>query len=453
MSPAPAGHPRVVVCGLGPAGPDLVTGATLDAIARIPHRFVRTTRHPSAHVVGEATSFDDLYESAGSLEDVYAGIVDALAAAAGRHGEVLYAVPGSPGVSERTVELLRSDPRVEADVLPALSFVDLAWTRLGVDPLAGGVRLVDGHRFEIEAAGERGPLLVAQCDDRHVLSEIKLALSAVADGRGDGPEPVVTVLQRLGLTDERLAELAWHEVDRAVEPDHLTALYIPRLAAPVAGEVAALAEVTRRLRAECPWDREQTHESLRRHLLEEAYEVLEAIDHLDVEGGRGFAALEEELGDLLFQVAIHSTLAAEEGHFTLADVARGIRDKLIARHPHVFGDLSAESAEEVAQRWEQLKRSEKGRASVMDGIPAALPALTYALKVQDKVASQGLDWRELVAGDAVGPAGRRLLDLVAAARQAGDDPETELRIAAEHVRDRFRAQERDERSTSCLHRQ
>ena len=437
-TPSPAPRPRIVVCGLGPAGPDLVTVATQDAIARIPHRFLRTARHPSAGVVGEATTFDGLYDEADSIDAVYAGIADALVAAAADHGEVLYAVPGSPTVAERTVELLQADDRVAVDLLPALSFIDLVWTRLGVDPVERGVRLVDGHRFAIEAAGERGPLLVAQCDDRHVLSDVKLVLGEA------GVEGItVTVLQRLGLPDEHVAELDWHELDRVVRPDHLTSLYVPRLATPLAGEMASLAEVVRRLRADCPWDRQQTHHSLRHHLLEEAYEVLEALDHLDVEAGEGFDALEEELGDLLFQVFFHATLAAEEGRFALSDVVRGIHDKLIARHPHVFGDVTVDDADEVAERWERLKKAEKGRSSVMDGIPSTLPALAYALKVQRKAASQGVDWRTLLEGDdALGDLGRRLLDLVDDARTAGDDPETELRIAAEHVRDRFRGYER-----------
>jgi tetrapyrrole methylase family protein/MazG family protein len=437
-TPGPAVRPRIVVCGLGPAGPDLVTVATRDAIARIPHRFLRTARHPSATVVGEAPTFDRLYDEAESIDAVYAGIADALAAAAAEHGEVLYAVPGSPAVAERTVELLSADDRVAVELLPALSFVDLAWTRLGTDPVARGVRLVDGHRFEIEAAGERGPLLVAQCDDRRVLSEVKLVLG---DDGDDGL--TVTVLQRLGLPDEYVVELPWPELDRVVRPDHLTSLYIPRLAAPLANEAAALAEVVRRLRAECPWDRQQTHHSLRHHLLEEAYEVLEALDHLDVEAGEGFDALEEELGDLLFQVFLHATLATEEGRFTLADVIRGISDKLVGRHPHVFGDVTVEGADEVAERWERLKQAEKGRSSVMDGIPATLPALAYAMKVQRKSASLGVDWRTLLEGDdALGELGRRLLDVVDDARLAGEDPETELRIAAEVVRDRFRQSER-----------
>jgi tetrapyrrole methylase family protein / MazG family protein len=441
-TPGPALRPRIVVCGLGPAGPDLVTAATHDAVARIPHRFLRTARHPAAGVVGEVPTFDHLYDGADSVDAVYPAIVEALVAAAAERGEVLYAVPGSPAVAERTVELLLADDRVAVDVLPALSFADLAWVRLGIDPVELGVRLVDGHRFEIEAAGERGPLLVAQCDDRHVLSDVKLVVGEAAEGAG-GDDVAVTVLQRLGLPDERIVELPWPELDRAVRPDHLTSLYVSRLATPLASETAAFAEVVRRLRAECPWDRQQTHQSLRHHLLEEAYEVLEALDHLDVAAGEGFDALEEELGDLLFQVFLHATLATEEGRFTLEDVVRGISDKLVGRHPHVFGDATVDSADEVAERWERLKKAEKGRASVMDGIPATLPALAYALKVQRKAASQGVDWRTLLEGDdAPGAFGRRLLDIVDDARTAGDDPETELRVAAEMVRDRFRQSER-----------
>lgn len=446
--------PRVLVCGLGPATPDLVTAAASAAIDRIPTRYVRTRRHPSAGVVGVAKSFDDVYEAAETLPEVYSTIVERLVAAATDHGEVLYAVPGSPTVAESTVGRLQADERVAVQILPSLSFADLAWTRLGIDPVDSGVRLVDGHRFATEAAGERGPLLVTQCDSRDVLSTVKLALGdredlelEVAAGARLGAAPQidaqkVTVLQRLGLPDELVSEVAWDDLDRVVEPDHLTSLYIPRMAAPVAGELARLNEVIRRLRVDCPWDREQTHHSLRRHLLEEAYEVLEAIDHLDVEAGEGYGELEEELGDLLIQVFFHTTLAAEQGQFDLADVARTVREKLIGRHPHVFGDVVAETADDVRARWEQIKKVEKGRESVMDGIPSALPALLYALKVQKRAAAEDVDWRDLVAavaGDGEAAVlGRRLLDLVDEARQAGLDPETELRLAAEHVRDQFR---------------
>jgi tetrapyrrole methylase family protein/MazG family protein len=424
-------RPRVVVGGLGPAGPDLLTAGTLDAIARIEHRLLRTRRHPAAVAVPEAADFDAAYEAGATFDDVYAAIVAGVAAAAVEHGEVLYLVPGSPVVAERTVELLLADPALEVEVLPALSFLDLAWARLGVDPVAMGVRLVDGRRFAVEAAGQVGPLLVGQCDQVHVLSDVKLSVD-------DGPE--VVVLQRLGLPDESSRTVAWDDLDRVVEPDHLTSLWIPVLADPVAGEVARFAELVRILRAECPWDREQTHASLTRHLLEETYEVLDAIDHLDVQAGTGFAELEEELGDLLFQVVFHAVLGTEEGQFTLADVARGVHDKLYARHPHVFDPAAgATDVEQLTVDWERRKVEEKGRSSVMDGIPGTLPSLAYAAKVQKKAASQGVDWRTLVAdGD---PWARRVLDLVDEAREAGIDPELALRRAVLAAADAYRSQE------------
>jgi tetrapyrrole methylase family protein/MazG family protein len=369
----------VLVVGLGPGPPDLVSPALNGALSRAPtSRFVRTRRHPSASALPDATSFDDVYEGGETMEGVYREIVERLVHASVR-GAVLYAVPGSPMVAERTVELLRSDDRVAVEVAPAVSFLDLAWDRLGVDPLAAGVRLVDGQRFEVEAAGCAGPLLVAQCDSAAVLSDIKLSV----DG---GPE--VTVLARLGLPDESVRTVAWEHLDRSVEPDHLTSLWVPGLAVPVASELVRFAQLVRTLRERCPWDRQQTHRSLTRHLLEETYEVLEAIDELPA----GYPHLEEELGDLLFQVAFHATLAAEKGWFTLADVAAGVHDKLVARHPHVFGDVEAATAEAVMENWEQIKRREKGRSSAMDGVPGALPALLYADKVQRRAASVGFDW-------------------------------------------------------------
>jgi len=422
-------RPTVVVVGLGPAGPELLTAATLDALAATPTRYLRTTRHPAASAVEGATSFDALYETAATLEEVYAGIVDALAEAAAEHGTVLYAVPGSPLVAERAVELLRADARVDVRVLPALSFLDLAWTALGVDPVAAGVRVVDGRRFAVEAAGERGPLLVAQCDTRQVLSDVKLAVE-------DAGDLGVTVLQRLGLPDQSVTTVAWADLDRTVDPDHLTSLYLPAAAPPVAREVARFDELVRTLRQRCPWDREQTHRTLTRHLLEETYEVLEAIEALDAEAGEGFEHLEEELGDLLFQVVFHATLAAEEGHFTLADVARGIHDKLVHRHPHVFAGVQAETPEQVVSNWEQIKRDEKGRTSLMDGIGEGLPSLLYAHKVQRKAASVGL---EPVAGEE--GVGAELFALVDAARRAGVDPEAALRATAARFRSRFTAAE------------
>lgn len=435
---------RVVVVGLGPGDPLLVSAGAIEAIASTGQRFVRTARHPSAHLVDPATSFDRLYEQAGSMEEVYAGIVEALVGEAARHGRVLYAVPGSPFVAERTVELLRADARVGVDIVPSMSFVDLAWDRLGLDPVQAGVRLVDGHRFAQAAAGQPGPFLVGQCDTRLVLSDMKLAVD-------DGPR--VVVLQRLGLPDEAVFEVEWQDLDREVEPDHLTSVWVPRLAAPVAAELTRFAELVRTLRAGCPWDRKQTHQSLTRHLIEETYEVVDAIAALPDDDG--YEALEEELGDLLFQVAFHATLAAESGRFDLADVARGIHDKLVDRHPHLFGPPG-----HPEPNWEEQKKAEKGRASIMEGVPESIPSLLYAYKMQSRAASVGFDWQSaadawpkvgeeldelraaLDEGPGDGPAvkdelGDVLFSMVNIARHLGVDPESALRAAAAKFRSRF----------------
>jgi len=453
-----SGLPTVVVVGLGPAGPELVTPATTGALSRVPVRFVRTRRHPAATIVADARSFDDVYERAERLEEVYPAIVESLVGAAAEHGEVLYAVPGSPAVAERTVELLRGDDRVTLEILPAMSFLDLVWARLGVDPVTAGVRIVDGQRFAVDAAGSRGPLLVAQCDSVEVLSEVKLALDAgiepCLDARAE-----VTVLHHLGLPDELVRTVPWTELDRVVEPDHLTSLWIPVLAAPVTGEVERCVELVATLRRECPWDREQTHTSLTRHLLEETYEVLDAIDALDPDAGTGYEHLAEELGDLLFQVLFHATLAAEAGQFTLADVARTVHDKLVVRHPHVFppggGERVAVSGpDDVVRNWERIKQTEKGRESIFDGIPNHLPALLYALKVQRKAATladagvevaapRPLDEAVSAAAERPDPAtvGELLFSVVALAGRHGVDPEAALRAAAVHHRDTTRARE------------
>lgn len=436
----PGDLPVVHVVGLGPAGPDLVTAGTLELVGRVPVRYLRTVRHPAASVLEGAPSFDHHYETAERIEDVYAAVVEDLVAAAAAHGEVLYAVPGSPVVAEHTVELLLAEDRVRTVLHAALSFADLTWVRLGVDPVAQGVRIVDAHRFEVEAAGERGPLLVCQCDSQFVLSDVKLAVE-------DPPSAPVVVLQRLGLPDEAVFPVAWEDLDRHVVADHLTSLWVPELGAPVAGEVARLAALVRRLRVEDPWKAEQTHQSLQPYLVEESYEVLEALDRMDPVDGEGADELAEELGDLLYQVVLHAVLGAEAGWFDLADVATGIHDKLVSRHPHLFdpaqADAPAPTVDELVGGWEAAKQAEKGRGSRFDGIPPGLPALTYAAKVARKVGSGGI-------GGGAGPVheddlAAALEALVDAAVASGVDPEGALRRATDRRVGTLRAAEQDDR--------
>lgn len=431
--------PVVTVCGLGPGDVELVTDQTRSAIAAADPAasFVRTRRHPSAVLMEHAESFDSLYDSGDELDAVYRRIADELVAAATAHGAALYAVPGSPLVLERAVRYLRGRDEIEIRLLPAVSFLDASWAELAVDPVEAGVRLVDGHTFATSAAGQTGPLLVAHAHAPWVLSDIKLAIDA-------GPEQRVVVLQRLGTDEAKVFELAWPELDRSFEPDHLTSLYLPDVAAPAAAALQQSVELMHRLRQDCPWDAEQTHASLRKYLLEEAYEVMEAIDEVERGEPFGYEHLEEELGDLWFQILFHAELAAEAGHFTVADVASTSHDKLVGRHPHVFGDVAANDAAAVASNWEAIKKAEKGRTSVMEGIPVALPALAYAEKVVKKAAKSGAslpDATEQISNDE--EAASALLRIVAAGHHLDLDLEGVLRAATDRARLRFEVLERD----------
>jgi len=456
---------NILVVGLGPGHPDHVTQQTLHAIDRITHRFMRTSVHPSAHLVPAATTFDDLYETADRFEDVYSQIIERLVNAAEEHGSVLYAVPGSPLVLERSVAELRTDQRVEVDVLAAMSFLDIAWARLGIDPIEAGVRLVDGHQFATAAAGQPGPLLVAHTHANWVLSDIKLA---VDDPSGDLEDRPAILLQALGTDDERIVETTWADMDRVIEADHLTSLYLPGNGVSPGQGYVRFHELARTLREQCPWDIEQTHRSLVPYLIEETYEVVDAVNALDENDPDSDELLIEELGDLLYQIEFHATIAEQEGRFTIADVTTGIHDKLVRRHPHVFGDehgvtVDVDGSEQVLANWEEIKKAEKERTSLFDGIPTALPSLAYAHKVQRKVAKVGFDWpdvsgalpkigeeaAEVVDAAATGDheateeeLGDLLFAVVNVARHLGVDPESALRVATDKFRHRFEQVER-----------
>jgi tetrapyrrole methylase family protein / MazG family protein len=458
---------RVVVVGLGPAGGDLLLPVARRAIEDVAVRFARTRHHPAVEdLVDEGVafrSFDDLYEQARNLDEVYSGIVRALLEVARSSQEVVYAVPGNPVLAERTVALLHEKAEagtIELELVPGLSFAELAWGRVGVDPMHGA-RIVDGRTLTTGDIGIGGPLLIAQVDNAVLLSDVKLTLLEV-----HAPDTPVTVLDHLGLPEERVETVVLAELDHRTEPTHLTSLFVD---APASGEVVELArllELARTLRRPggCPWDAEQTHHSLTRYLLEEAYEVVEAVERLPArtpEGGvddAAYAALEDELGDLLYQVVFHAVLAEEAGAFDMVDVARGIHDKLVRRHPHVFGDTEAETSADVMKNWEQIKKEEKGGTSLVEGISPGLPSLLYAHKLYRKAASIGLDPGDIettiarlrTAADAISGAGADdieaalgefLAAAVAVARAHGIDAESALRGWAAHFRDQFVAME------------
>ena len=373
--------PVVRVVGLGPSSAQHLTAHTTELLTSSPVVRLRTRIHPAADAFSGVLSYDDYYDSADSFEVLYPKIVENLVelASTSPNGEVVYAVPGSPMVAERTVELLRLRSDVEVICEPAISVIDVACARLGKDPMALGLRVVDALG-SVEPFRGPGPLLILQTYAPEILASVADRLPR---------ETVVTVLHHVGLDDEVIKELPAMELVSFDSADHLTSLWVEGLR--TAGEsMDDLVDFMRRLRAECPWDQEQTHASLTRHLLEEAYETLDALEtfvRVESEGGDhsvAVAHVEEELGDLLFQIVFHAELGDEEGHFNFATIADGVRDKLTGRHPHVFGDVEVSGSEEVASRWEDLKKKEKGRESVTDGSAWQLPALTLYAKLLRK---------------------------------------------------------------------
>jgi len=445
-------RPRVTIVGLGPSGPELTTPAVRAKLEQAEARFLRTARHPAATpwVKLGVRSFDHHYENSESFDETYRKIVEDLVRAARDSGEVVYAVPGSPAILERAVALLRADSRVEVVTMAGISFLDLVWDRLGIDPVNLGVRLVNGEEFATQAAIERGPLLVSHTWSNAILSAIKLSVEPVATTQA-------VICHHLGLGDEQILEVGWADLDRTIRADHLTCVYVPELARPPAYEIARVAEVVKNLRSLCPWDAKQTHQSLVRHLLEETYEAIEAIEELgeppDIAASE---LLEEELGDVLCQVLFHATIANEEGLFNLADVAGALADKLIRRHPHVYAREEGASGDEISRagaavlaNWEQQKLREKGRSSLTEGIPRTLPALAFVAKLEKKMSTVGFGLRDRLEVRAFDEAldrltlqsaddyGELMLAIARRAVVAGHEPETALRHVARRFQEQF----------------
>jgi tetrapyrrole methylase family protein/MazG family protein len=391
--------PTITILGLGPgAFDDLTVGAlrTLQGARRV---IWRTERHPCIAELRPlldpaclVASCDDLYEQHTEFAAVYAAIV-ARVLAAGREGDVVYAVPGHPWVGEATTPRLlaaAAEQGSAVQVVGGLSFVEGAYAAGGVDLMDGSqvcdaMLLAQQHFPQVETSL---PLLVGQVYARWLASDLKLTLLAAYPA--DHP---VTLIQGAGAAGGSTQTLALEELDRRDNFDHLTSLYVPPLA--VYGSFTALAEIVAHLRAPegCPWDREQTLESLRQDLLDEAAEVLEAID-AESDGSDNSAHIAEELGDLYLSATMLTQIAGEEGRFQLADVMRGVVTKLIRRHPHVFGDVEVTDVAGVLTNWDAIKAQEKAEKGItphpLDGVPPALPALEKARKLQSKAAKLGL---------------------------------------------------------------
>ena len=311
---------KITVVGLGPAGAELLTVETVELLHSGAPVWLRTSRHPAAAGLDIAGSFDSLYETLDSFEEVYSSIVAELIDLARGGGSVVYAVPGSPSVAEHTVELLRvhdavSSREITLDVRPAMAFTDLCWGALGIDPMAEAVTIIDALTLSVQGAGRIGPLLITQVHSREVLEEVISILDDVA------PE-TVTVLQGLGTTDALVAEMPWEDLRGTLEPDHLTSLWIPRLAESLAESLLRLEDAVRSVQNESPEALPRTLAFLRSAFPTATDSVVAAIDDLIAGSQDAQFDAEEGLADLLYLTVLHTRLAAEAGYFTIENLAQ-----------------------------------------------------------------------------------------------------------------------------------
>ena len=385
----------LTMVGLGPGDPDDLSHKAWRTLENAQTLYLRTSQHGcAAHLSRPYHSFDDLYESNADFETVYTLIIERLLKEA-QDNDVVYAVPGDPLVGESTTTRILAQAEnhgVQVELINGISFVEPVLALVGIDAL-DGLQIMDG--IEIAAMHHPPlnpdiPALIGQVYSRQVASDVKLTLM------NQYPDEFkVHLIHAAGTIDAQVEVLPLYEIDRSRHISHMTSLYLPAL-----GNLSSFEqfqEIVAHLRAPegCPWDRKQTHESLRPYLLEEAYETLDAIDNGDAK------ALYEELGDLMLQIVLHTQIAIDEGEFNMTDVLRHINHKMIRRHPHVWGAGDTKlTAEGVLVNWEALKRQEKndngkGDESLLDSIPRQLPALLQAHQYQYRAAKVGFDWDDI----------------------------------------------------------
>lgn len=449
---------NLTIVGLGPAGAELITREAWDWLNSQSEIWVRNTFHPAIQGLPEGlkvSSFELSDEDANEETAELSQLVKKLIGLAGRAKGVTYAVPGSPWVGDLSVSLLTRAAKkdgLSVRVIDGVSFLSVVSQALG-EPVTTNWHIADANalaNLEVPDYSASQPAIITNLTSRELASELKLTLMAnYAD------EYPVKMVHGAGTNMEIVEPVALWQIDRSPHIGGLTSLYVPPLESGRSFE--DLQGVVGRLRAPdgCVWDREQTHLSLRPFLIEEAYEVLQALDEGDPEH------LVEELGDLLLQIVLHAQIGSEDGEFNMTDVLAGISQKLIRRHPHVFSSLELDSSDAVIKNWEEIKaaerkqRGEEEEKGMLDGIPLALPALTQAEQIQKRAQSVGFDWPEIAPvvakigeeieelriaeseAEKVAEAGDVLFAAVNWIRWLGIDPEFALRECNARFKRRF----------------
>jgi tetrapyrrole methylase family protein/MazG family protein len=457
----------IIILGLGPGDPQLLTLRAAEVIAQASKIYLRTLDHPTISGLPaglEILAFDDYYQEEHSFERVYQRITDEIIRLAKEESGVIYAVPGDPFIAEATPALIchrAEEENLTVEIVPGVSFLEPTFAALRSDPLPQVAILdaLDMQKAHYPSFPPDKPALIVQIYSREIASNVKLTLMNVYPDQHP-----VSLIHDAGVNSEMVEEFALYEIDRSQHIKNRTALYIPPLIE--GSSLESFQEIIAHLRAPdgCPWDREQDHQTLRPNLLEEAYEALEAIDADNPE------AMQEEFGDLLLQIVLHAQIASEYGEFTMSDIIRGIHAKLIHRHPHVFADLNLEEPDFVLKNWEAIKaqdRVENGEQEkgLLDGVPASLPALTQAETYQQRAARVGFDWEDIQGVLAKIPEeiselraekdlsrqsaeiGDVLFSVVNIARWLKIDAESALRGANQRFKERFKYIEKEARTT------
>lgn len=352
----------VRIIGLGTSDTNKMPLGVYKELKNAKKVFVRTMDHPAVAMLQdegvEITSFDSYYEREDTFQDTYEEITAALLTAA-RAEDILYAVPGHPMVYETTTErLLEAADRgeVNVEIAGGQSFIDDVITALKI-PVNENFQLLDGTALDIRDLDYRKHTLITQVYDQLSVSEVKVTLLEYYNY--DAP---VYLVDKAGSSDEEIITSTIAEIDFHVPDSNLLCMFVPK----VSGEmydnktIGHMINVFDTLVSEdgCPWDNTQTHESLERYLLEESYEVIEAIEKQDDDG------LVEELGDILLQVALHAAIGKKEGYFDFYDVLSSLNKKVVHRHPHVFGDATVNDMDDLNEVWAKAKAAEGKKPKV-----------------------------------------------------------------------------------------
>ncbi|HKZ43939.1 MAG TPA: nucleoside triphosphate pyrophosphohydrolase [Anaerolineales bacterium] len=387
----------IIILGLGPGSPSQLTQEAWEVLNNADEIWLRTDQHPTIDAfpssIKKIHSFDYLYEQSDSFDDVYSKIISKIIELGTSEMGVIYSVPGDPFIAEATSpEIARQAKELGIDlrIVNGLSFLEPTFSALGLDPFPQ-ITLMDAMELSqliLPSFPVDKPVLIAQIYSKMIAAEVKTTLNSFYPD-----DHKVFLIHAAGTEKEVIENIPLYTMDRSKNIGLMTNLFVPPMDQFKSFE--ALQEVIARLRAPdgCPWDRAQTHQTLSRHLLEETYEVIEAME--SDESGH----MAEEFGDLLLQIILNAQIGSEEGEFNILNVITDIHDKLIRRHPHVFNNQKIDDIPGVLENWEKIKTSERIEENniqgLLSGVPSMLPALIQAQEYQERAARIGFDWRNI----------------------------------------------------------